>query len=1395
MRLLFLVLVFVLTIGALSAQITDNFDDGDFINNPTWAGDALFTVDAGQLRSNSPSQGTYYLSTPSTLSSNANWEFFTNLKFSTSGANYVEIYLMADNTDLTTVSNGYFVRIGDTADEVVFYKKEAGVNTKMISSVAGIVNSSSNNPFFIRVTRDATDLWTLFFDDGNLGTVINAGSITDNSLNISSHFGIKIVQSTALGPINNHFFDDIKAQEIVLDTTPPFLNTLEVSASNQVILTFNEDIDQASAETTTNYLLNNGAGSPTLAVLFSPNQVSLTFNNDFTNGDYTLEIYNIDDLNGNTLLSASKVFSVFIPDIPNLRDVIITELMADPSPPNDLPESEYVEIFNNSSKTFDLKNWTFSDATSSVPLPTHILQPQEYVILCAIGNVSQFQPFGDVIGLSSLPTLNNSGDDLSLHDDANNLVDRVYYSSSWYKDETKQDGGYSLELINPNNVCGGIENWSASNDTRGGTPGTINSVYDDTIGAALPELLEATALSALQVELLFSERLDSTSIEMSDFQIDQGIIISTVALLNDKITLNLNSPIAENQPYTATTSTISDCTGNLINGNNTKNFILIVNPPTELRDIIISEVMAIPSPPVDLPESEYVELYNNSDKTVTLKDWSFSDAVTSVKLPSYILQPQEYVILCHITNVSLLEQFGDVIGLSSFPTLNNSGDDLSLRDNANNLVDQVCYLSSWYKDETKQGGGYSLEIINPNNVCGGIENWSASNDTRGGTPGAINSVFDETIGAALPELIEARAISQNIVELIFSERLDSTSINEINFQIDQEIGVSNATMVNNIISLTLSSELIANQTYLVTVTSFSDCIGNVIDTNNTANFILIINPAITEKDIIINEIMANPSAETNSPNAEFIELYNRSNKTFNLKNWRFTDGSTTGVLPFYIFYPDEHVVLTRAIEVQKFDPTHEVLGLTSFPTLNNSGDALVFYSDTGVRVDTVNYDNTWYRSSIKDDGGYSLELIDPNNICADNENWIASEDDTGSTPGRANSVLSEMPDNIGPTLVSAFGISPDTVMLTFNEKLDQGTILNANYLLSGGLVLDHVIIEDLKRIKLVLASETSLSSGLSYTVKVANLTDCPGNLINESSNSASFQLIEKPSSGELLINEILFNPRPNGVDFVELYNNSTKFISLKNWKWANGTRGPDSIVVGTIKEMANMDVIIGPGEFRAFTSDNIILKDQYPRSEESNFIRMGSLPTYSDEQGIVILITDENEVFDFFEYSEDLHSPILSDNEGVSLERISFSQSTNAHNNWISATSGVGFATPGYANSQQKRTIISTKGAITIDPKIIIPDGSGQNNFATISYAFDQSDNVANVMIMDLYGREIKRVASNDFLGAEGFYTWDGSDENGNPVRIGYYIVYVEVFNLSGEVQKFKEKVVVGSRF
>lgn len=93
----------------------------------SWAGDTSgFIVNASfQLQSNSTTvSSNFYLSTQNNLAKSVQWEFWLRISFNPSSANYVDAYLIASDSDLSLNSTkGYFVRIGNTDDEISLYRK------------------------------------------------------------------------------------------------------------------------------------------------------------------------------------------------------------------------------------------------------------------------------------------------------------------------------------------------------------------------------------------------------------------------------------------------------------------------------------------------------------------------------------------------------------------------------------------------------------------------------------------------------------------------------------------------------------------------------------------------------------------------------------------------------------------------------------------------------------------------------------------------------------------------------------------------------------------------------------------------------------------------------------------------------------------------------------------------------------------------------------------------------------------------------------------------------------------------------------------------------------------------------------------------------------------------
>ena len=153
-------------------------------------------------------------------------------------------------------------------------------------------------------------------------------------------------------------------------------------------------------------------------------------------------------------------------------------------------------------------------------------------------------------------------------------------------------------------------------------------------------------------------------------------------------------------------------------------------------DVVIDEIMVDPSPVISLPNNEWLELKNISGVAINLKGWKIDDLTgASGAMPNFILLPDSFVIVCATSFNQVMTSFGTTITISSFPSLNNDGDQLSLISSEGKIIHTVNYLPDWYQDELKKDGGWSLEMTDTKNPCSGSSNWKASSDIRGGSPG------------------------------------------------------------------------------------------------------------------------------------------------------------------------------------------------------------------------------------------------------------------------------------------------------------------------------------------------------------------------------------------------------------------------------------------------------------------------------------------------------------------------------------------------------------------------------------------------------------------------------------------------------------------------------------
>lgn len=648
------------------------------------------------------------------------------------------------------------------------------------------------------------------------------------------------------------------------------------------------------------------------------------------------------------------------------------------------------------------------------------------------------------------------------------------------------------------------------------------------------------------------------------------------------------------------------------------------------------------------------------------------------------------------------------------------------------------------------------------------------------------SPFKDTIA---PEIAGYKLLSPQLLSLSFNEPLNSASANDSsNYLIVNSLvsidSVQQDTVTLREVKLSLNKPLQQLKDYQLKVKAVQDTAGNAMKTDTLK--LKYYTPAVPFFNaLVINEFLYDPSPAVQLPDAEFVELYNRTDSVYVLKGWELSDGSSKTLLDSLALFPGEYLVLCPESDTSQYASFGQTLGLNPWPSLNNSGDSLILYDGNGSYVDRLKFEPDWIENSEKKDGGWSLEKKNPHQRCPGNGNWRASVDGKGGTPGQVNSVFISGNDGTPPVLQKIISRSPDTLELQFNETLEKLDIKETEFHIDRGLEVNKVFLSRKQAILLHL-NEEPVKSRL-YHIEVLGLRDCSGTLIGNE-NKGEFVFPESAEAGDIIINEVLFNPRTGGADFVEIYNNSGKYIDLRGWSLADFYQKDDTM--GMLREISSVQYIFHPGHYLLLTDDGTNISMEYLFSNTERFLEMKSFPTYNNDEDRVYLFNALKEKIDEFHYYEDMHFSLLNDPEGVSLERISFDRPTHHKGNWHSASESEGFATPGYENSQHHEG--NKQDQFHVEPEVFSPDNDGFEDVLHINYQFNQPGFSGSLFIYDMEGREVRRIANNQLLGIEGTFTWDGLTGMGDKAAIGMYVVYFEVFNLKGEVMQFKEVAVLG---
>lgn len=628
-----------------------------------------------------------------------------------------------------------------------------------------------------------------------------------------------------------------------------------------------------------------------------------------------------------------------------------------------------------------------------------------------------------------------------------------------------------------------------------------------------------------------------------------------------------------------------------------------------------------------------------------------------------------------------------------------------------------------------------------------------------------------------PAITSCILTGKSSLRIIFSEQVTNETAAEGNFLLNAEEQPSSIAKIDQLSYDLFFSENFVNKTdNILKIINICDLTGNCRE-GETVNF----TPAWAEPgDVVISEIMANPLPVVSLPPKEYLEITNVTDFTFNSKGWRLKTTEKDYELPEFKVNPGDIFILCSQDDDALFSKFGKTASLKQFPSLTDAGRIICLADSTGSLIHGIEYSDAWYGNELKKEGGWSLEIIDRGMPFNMEDNWKASASRSGGTPGSVNSVSGNNPDTYFRGFENVFPVDSITLKVRFSEYLPTYTSLVRTLKVEGKDV-SSVIPDDLLNRTFIVRTTEAIERNREYILQTGeDLKDFAGNPIQR--KEFVFGLAEIAVEGDILFNEILFNPFPGDPDFIEFFNVSGKIIDASRLQLVSVSGSDTSGLLFLSKE----NRCILPGAYYAITTDKRSVLQRYTGSVPDQIFEVNDLPSMPDDKGHLILFNRELERIDEMEYNEDMHYPLLASAEGVSLEKTAPDLGSGEKINWHSASESSGWGTPGFRNSVFIENENITDQVVLSSTRLT-PDYDGNEDFLTINFNLSGTGNVVSVEILDERGNPVRKLASVMLSSPQTSLIWDGTADDGSPVMTGIYIVYATLYNDKGKTAKWKK--------
>ena len=734
------ILIFLLALTAGStpvrAQLLDNFSDGDFTQNPYWFGDtAQFDVLNNELHLNALSQtDTSFLSTPIQAPDSALWEMTFRLEFNPSSSNYLRWFLLSDEPNLNAAQNAYFLQIGGASNDRISLRKRGFGNTTTLWESSDDFVDSDPVAFSLSVEYSNGN-WSIFKWSGTLWNPV--GTASDSLSRPYMNTGIWCRYTATRS--DKFYFDDFYYYfEPWVDNQDPFVTHHSIPNSNQLNLTFNEEVFAD------NIRLKKW-GTPNWFDAH-PNQesgISFTLALDQTlqsGALYQIELAEWSDLSGRTLDTTWNLGFYR----PRYRDLIFTEIMPDPNPPVELPDREFIELYNRSAHEIDLGKLVLSVNDKEYPLPQIGLSADSFLVLY------------------DAPALTNTSGSLRLTDGSGRLIDAVTYSIGQHTSRHKEEGGWSLTLNDTSRSCYGKTAWASSIHPQGGTPGKMGNL--ETITQPQNRWMHYSGDSLIYF-VHWYHALDSVYWYVNQAEpVNKSVDVERIlASPFNREQWRFSEPIPEEGIAFYWPHGLRDC--------RQKHFwpdTLLIMPPSEAdtSDWRINEIMFEPND----EEPEWIEIVNRSNKALDLSGlyigvynptFQIFESLKRLLDGSRMVLPNELVVLANqeepLWNAYLDIDSFQVVAADDWLTLLNDSMHVAFTTVGLEILETFSYHEEMHFPYLNDTKGVSLERRSIESNANKSTSWhSGSIGSGGASPTRVNShssaINNDQIAVSIPTI-------------------------------------------------------------------------------------------------------------------------------------------------------------------------------------------------------------------------------------------------------------------------------------------------------------------------------------------------------------------------------------------------------------------------------------------------------------------------------------------------------------------------------------------------------------------------------------------------------------------------------------------------------------------